>query len=74
MANYTGGELYTVDVMRDKQYTEAEANAYIRGIEDSGASKLYEALKAIINSETIQSRDNFNNAFEALTLADGKET
>ena len=31
---------------------------------------LYEALKAIINSETITGRDNFNNALEALSKAE----
>ena len=29
--------------------------------------KMYKVLKAIINSETILSRDNFNNALEALS-------
>jgi len=36
------------------------------------APDLYEALEAIINSETIANRDNFNNALEA--LAEARET
>ena len=32
----------------------------------AAAPKLYEALKNIINSETISSKDNFNKALEAL--------
>ncbi|MDP2363698.1 MAG: hypothetical protein Q8M94_08005 [Ignavibacteria bacterium] len=34
---------------------------------------MYEALNAIINSETIVSRANFNNALEALVKASGNE-
>lgn len=47
---------------------QAEANAHLI----AAAPDIYEALEAIINSETITSKDNFNNALEALSKADGK--
>lgn len=36
------------------------------------APTVYLALEAIINSETIMDKDNFNNALEALAKAGGK--
>lgn len=52
----------------DKSDKLARANAQLI----ASAPDLYEALLAIINSETIKSRDNFNNALEALAKAEGK--
>lgn len=41
-------------------------------LEKLATPDLYEALKRIINSETIMSKDNFNNALEALAKTEGK--
>ncbi len=47
MNNCTKGELTSLNVMEDKHYSFIEAEAYLLGIKDSGASDLYEALKEV---------------------------
>jgi len=53
---YTKGELTSLDAMKDKQYSFIEAEAYIRGIKDSSAPALYEALLTALG--TITALDN----------------
>lgn len=73
-------DLTVIDVMREHHYTEPEARAYICGVNDSGASKLYEALRVGIEGIKLnpkgEERELAIRAFlflaeKALALANG---
>ncbi len=51
----------------EEDFDNAEANAFLIAAPD-----MYEALKAIIDSEIIVSKDRFNNTLEALAKAEGR--
>lgn len=68
---YTKGKLTSLDVMKDKHYSFIEAEAYIQGIKDSGASDLYEALKRLTREIRHQAyRGMLDEADKALAKVD----
>ena len=60
---------YSLSQHETETLAENKTNAHLI----ASAPDIYEALKEIINSETITSKDNFNKALKALAKAEGKE-
>ena len=65
------GFVAVTKVTRAIRECEANAERIVKAV--NCHDDLYEALKAIINSETITHRATFNNALEALARAEGKD-
>lgn len=71
------GPPYRIGAVVEKQGLVSDNHvAFVEDLADAqliaATPKMYKVLKVIINSETISSEDNFNNALEALAKAEDK--